>query len=52
MPNYWLKHPEKNFGWILIGDETEPQTAKTFASRENPDETLRPLLEVEYSLPE
>ena len=49
--NYWLKHPEKNFGWILIGDESEPQTAKTFGSRENSDETRRPLLVVEYSLP-
>lgn len=46
--NRWLKNPENNFGWILIGDESEPQTAKTFASRENPDESIRPLLEVTY----
>lgn len=47
----WLKHPAKNFGWILIGDETAPQSVKTFASRENPDESLRPVLEVTYTAP-
>jgi hypothetical protein len=33
------------------GDETTPQTAKSFASRENPDLSLRPVLEVTYRLP-
>jgi hypothetical protein len=47
----WKSTPGRNFGWILIGDETEPQTAKSFASRESPDLALRPVLEVTYRLP-
>lgn len=47
----WLRAPRRNFGWILIGDETTPQNAKSFASREEPDPSLRPLLEVKYRLP-
>ena len=47
----WNSAPQRNFGWILIGDETAPQTAKSFASREFPDPTLRPVLEVNYRTP-
>jgi hypothetical protein len=47
---FWLKKPNKNFGWIIIGDEDNPQTVKRFASRENPDARFQPLLEVTYSL--
>jgi hypothetical protein len=47
----WNAAPQRNFGWILIGDETTPQTAKSLASRENPDPALRPVLEVTYRLP-
>jgi len=42
----WTLHPERNFGWILIGDETHGQTVRAFASRENPDPGLRPVLEI------
>jgi hypothetical protein len=49
--DYWLRHPEKNFGWIIIGDENESQTVKRFASRENPDPDLVPVLEVNYYVP-
>jgi hypothetical protein len=47
----WLAAPQRNFGWILIGDETTPQNVKRFASREEPDPSLRPVLEVIYHLP-
>jgi hypothetical protein len=47
----WTSAPQRNFGWILIGDETTHQTAKSFASRENPDPALRPVLEVTYRTP-
>jgi hypothetical protein len=47
----WLRAPRRNFGWILIGDETTPQNAKSFASREEPDPSLRPVLEVTYHRP-
>jgi hypothetical protein len=32
---YWLAHPDQNFGWIVIGDEIAPSTARRFQSREN-----------------
>ena len=46
----WLAAPHRNSGWILLGDETTPQTVKSFASREDPDPSLRPILEVSYQL--
>ena len=45
----WNAAPHRNFGWILFGDETTQTTAKKFASRENPDLALRPVLEISYS---
>jgi len=47
----WLAMPRRNFGWILLGDEATPQNVKSFASREEPDPSLRPVLEVTYDLP-
>ena len=44
----WLDDPASNHGWILVGDESAPTTVKRFDARENPDETLRPQLEVEF----
>ena len=44
----WSRRPGTNHGWILIGDETTRQTVKSFASRENPDPSLRPVLEITY----
>jgi hypothetical protein len=48
---FWLKKPQKNFGWTLIGDEDNPQTVKRFASRENLNTAFRPVLTVIYRLP-
>lgn len=45
----WLDHPQNNFGWVLVGDESAPQTAKRFDSRENTDTSLRPVLSVQYT---
>jgi hypothetical protein len=47
----WLSAPGRNFGWILISDESTPQNAKSFVSREDPDPSFRPVLEVTYRLP-
>ena len=47
----WLSAPRRNFGWALLGDETAPQSVKAFASRENPDPALWPVLEVVWRLP-
>jgi hypothetical protein len=44
----WHKNPRRNHGWILLGDESRPQTAKNFASRENADPARRPVLEITY----
>ena len=44
----WYRHPELNFGWVLIGDETTRQNARAFGSRENSDPALRPTLELTY----
>src|SRR5262245_45129423 len=47
----WLDHPEANRGWLLAGDEGLPQTVKRFESRESDQESLRPILEVEFVPP-
>jgi len=47
----WQHAPSRNFGWILIGDETRPQSAQSFAGREDPDAGARPRLTVRYRLP-
>ena len=44
----WLDHPASAFGWILLGDETRPQTVKRFDSREFPEEASQPFLEVDF----
>ena len=46
----WLDNPQSNFGWILIGPNTD-RTARRFDSRENPDTAVRPLLTVSYTPP-
>ena len=44
----WLTSPADNFGWILIGVESQPSSARFFSSREgNPP----PLLRVEFTAP-
>ncbi len=47
----WARVPHKNLGWILLGNEAQPGTAKIVASREHPDVRLRPVLEVTYRVP-
>jgi hypothetical protein len=44
----WLGAPERNFGWILIGDELTSQTVSRLESRESPAVELRPVLEITY----
>ena len=46
----WVSNPASNFGWVLRGDETASYTARRYATREYVDETLRPLLTIEYIL--
>ncbi|MHC4080414.1 MAG: DNRLRE domain-containing protein [Planctomycetota bacterium] len=44
----WLDVPSENFGWLLMGNEDDVQTAKKFASRESPQFELRPALTIEF----
>jgi len=47
----WLKNSERNFGWLVMGDESTGGSAKRFDSREGPDSTRHPMLTIEYHLP-
>lgn len=48
----WIAHPELNFGWILLGDETAGQTVTQLGSREaGEDNGPRLVLEFESILP-
>ena len=47
----WLDSPKRNFGWILLGNETEGRSVKVFASREDSDPQKRPQLSVTFRPP-
>lgn len=47
----WVDDRSSNFGWLLRTVETGFQTAKAFATREDPDPTARPALIVAYLPP-
>jgi hypothetical protein len=44
----WINSPKRNFGWILIGEESKAPTAKVFRSRESTEEATRPQLTVTF----
>ncbi len=46
----WLNDSSTNFGWIIIGDENDTQSARRFDSREEQDESLRPSLYIRYTM--
>ena len=47
--NFWQTHPEQNFGWVLIGNESGLAFAvKQIGSRESDNEEARPTLVVEH----
>lgn len=45
----WLDSPQKNFGWLLRGDETRGATARVFQSRQSQNTQARPQLIVTYT---
>ena len=45
----WLIHPGSNFGWILLGNESTPGSARIFESREASTAEERPVLIVEFA---
>jgi len=50
---FWLNNPSQSFGWIVIGDESQTETSKRFATRENTGSTggvsWKPRLVVSYT---
>ncbi len=44
----WLDDPTGNFGWLVLGNEDEDQTARRFDAREHLDPDLRPVLHIEF----
>ncbi len=46
---YWLANPGANFGWLVLGNESNPSTTKRFNSRENSAAASRPLLTVLFT---
>lgn len=47
----WITQTISNSGWILIGDESVPNTARRFDSRESSTPSFRPRLVIHYSVP-
>jgi hypothetical protein len=47
----WLDGALGDFGWVLVGDESRPSTAKRFASRESGDPALAPTLVLRFERP-
>ena len=45
----FLDSPMTNFGWVIVGDESAASTTKRFATKEEIDTNLRPMLFVEYT---
>lgn len=46
----WISQNAGSFGWMLIGDESGPNTARRFDSRESATLPFRPRLVLHYSL--
>jgi hypothetical protein len=46
----WIENASANFGWILIGDETQMGTARRFDSRNNAVPGGRPRLVIDYTV--
>jgi|TARA_Y100001001_G_C7863997_1_gene258763 hypothetical protein len=46
----WLDNPASNYGWLVLGDDTENRTLKRFDSSENETEANRPILTIKYPI--
>ncbi len=47
----WYANSSTNFGWILIGDENNDQSARRFSTRQHTTSSQRPVLSVTYTPP-
>ena len=46
---FWVSHPEMNYGWVLLADGEPSGSGEQIGAREDPDTT--PTLTVDYSVP-
>lgn len=44
----WIHGTAGNYGWVLVGDESNPSTARRFGSRENEIPEVRPELTIRF----
>jgi hypothetical protein len=47
----WVNGSAPNFGWIIIGNEEVPETGRNFASSDNTNVKLLPVLTIEFTPP-
>jgi len=47
----WLDNPTSNFGWLVLGNESDQQTSKRFGTRENTTPGNQPVLSVHWTGP-
>jgi hypothetical protein len=47
----WLDAPQKNFGWLLLGNEAEEGTLKIFVSRHSDKPSAQPQLTIKFRPP-
>jgi hypothetical protein len=47
----WLDDPATDFGWIVIGNESQNKTAKRFNTRTNNNTGRRPVLTIDFTPP-
>ncbi|HZW10347.1 MAG TPA: GC-type dockerin domain-anchored protein [Phycisphaerales bacterium] len=47
----WFTGSAPNHGWVILGDESGPVTAKRFDTREHPDPASRPRLQIAFTPP-
>ena len=48
---FWLQNSDKNFGWILKGDESVLKSTRRFDSHENASPDFHPKLKIQYAEP-
>ncbi|HKW15241.1 MAG TPA: DNRLRE domain-containing protein [Candidatus Krumholzibacteria bacterium] len=47
---HWLDVPDSNFGWVVVGSESDVRSVKRFDSRENPNAAYHPRLTIYYTV--
>lgn len=47
----WLDAPSTNFGWTILGDESQSRTSKRYNTSENGSASTRPQLTINYVVP-